>query len=743
MERWSRSWVAFLIVAVLASGCYLNALGGSFVSDDHKDIVDNTLLRAPHRLPELFTTPLRLKGTRKSFIRPITTLTYWIDHRLYGPNPFGFHLENLLWHTAASLLVLVLLRGLWPNEPLMTFGAAALFAAHPVHTEAVAWVSGRSEILAAFWGLLAFWAHRRADRGKSKASLWRIAALAAWLVALGAKEMAATLPLLLLMTDALLGRPSGWWRPGRLATRYGPYIGGALAYVALRWSVFHRFGHPESYQVFLGAPLSVRGPTMLKVGAAYVGRLLFPVNLNASWDVPNARGLTDGALPLLALALIVGLLVLAWAIRRTATPAAWGILWSGLALFPVSNIVPIGELGAERFLYFSSLGVCVALAWVMMRVARPCKEGSSQAPGNPLAGALMLAVLVLFSANTIKRNQDWSNDLVLWEKTVRQSPLSVRAHRNLGLTFKKKGRYAEAEPYLRQTLANIEKALEPDHPEVLQSLNSLGSLYYAQGQYAKAEPLLRRALEIREKALGPDHPDVAQSLNSLGSLYYAQGQYAKAELLLRRALEIREKALGPDHPDVARSLNSLAGLQQTLGEYAEAELLHKRALSIREKILGPDHPHLATTLNNLGVIYFRQGQIREAGSLFRRSLAIQEKALGPDHPDVAKSISNLAELYRIEGQYARAEPLYKRALEIWEKTQGLGHPDVAKTLNTLGTLYRAQGKYAEAESIYKKALDIREKSLGLDHPDVANSLNNLAALYKAQGFLLNSQRPPE
>jgi len=521
MERWSRSGVAFLIVAGLASGCYVNALGGSFVSDDHRDIVDNTLLWAPHRLPELFTTPLRHKEARKSFIRPITTLTYLIDHRLYGPNPFGFHLENLLWHTAASLLVLVLLRGLWPNEPLMTFGAAALFAAHPVHTEAVSWVSGRPEILAAFWGLLAFLAHLRADRGKSKAYLWRIAALAAWLVALGAKEMAATLPLLLLMTDALLGRPSGWWRPGSLATRYGPYIGGALAYVALRWSVFHGVGHPESYQVFVGAPLSVRGPTMLKVGAAYVGRLLFPVNLNASWDVPNARGLTDGALPLLALALIVGLIVLAWAIRRTATPAAWGILWSGLALLPVSNIVPIGELGAERFLYFSSLGACVALAWVMMRVARPRKEGSSQAPGNTLAGALMLAVLVLFSANTIKRNQDWSNDLVLWEKTVRQSPLSVRAHRNLGLTYQKKGRYAEAEPYLRQTLANFVKVLGPDHPEVPRSLSSLGSLYYAQGQYAKAEPLLRLALTIREKALGQDHPDVAQSLNSLGSLYNA------------------------------------------------------------------------------------------------------------------------------------------------------------------------------------------------------------------------------
>ncbi len=583
MERWSRSWVAFLIIAFLASGCYLNALGGSFVSDDHRDIVDNTLLWAPDRLPELFTTPWPHKGKRKSFIRPITTLTYLIDHRLYGPNPFGFHLENVMWHTAASLLILVLLRRLWPNEPLMTFGAAALFAAHPVHTEAVAWVSGRSEILAAFWGLLAFWAHLRADRGKSKAYLWRIAALAAWLVALGAKEMAATLPLLLLMTDALLGRPSKWWRPGQLARRYGPYVVAGVAYVALRWSVLHRFGTGELHQAFHGAPLGVRGATMLKVGAAYVGRLLFPVNLNLDWHVPHAGGLTDGALPLLALALLIGLLGLAWAVRRTAQPVAWGILWSGLALLPVSNMLPIGEIGAERFLYTSSVGACAALGWVMTRGIRPHTEEFRWAPQG-LAGALVCAVLFLFTINTIERNRDWSDALVLWEKTVRQSPQSFRAHRNLYHTLIKKGRYAEyeAEALLKRerALAIQEKALGPDHPKVAQSLNNLAALYLQKGKYAKAEPLFKRALGIREKALEPDHPYLVQSLNNLAALYQIQGQYLKAEPLYKWSLSILEKT-EPNHPKVATTMEKLAELYKKMGREDEAKKLLDRAKRIR------------------------------------------------------------------------------------------------------------------------------------------------------------------
>lgn len=128
MERWSRSGAPFVIVAGLAIGCYLNPLGGPFVYDDRKDIASNPILRASHRLPELFTTSFLDEGKEQGLYRPITGLTYWVDHRLFGPNPFGFHLENFLWHTATALLVLVPLRGLWPNEPLMALGAAALFA---------------------------------------------------------------------------------------------------------------------------------------------------------------------------------------------------------------------------------------------------------------------------------------------------------------------------------------------------------------------------------------------------------------------------------------------------------------------------------------------------------------------------------------------------------------------------------------------------------------------------------------
>ena len=581
MNRWSRSGVAFLIVAGLAIGCYLNTLGSPFISDDYRDIVYNPIIRGEGHLPEIFTTSFLSKGEERGLYRPITGLTYWIGLRLFGPNPFGFHLENLLWHTATALLVLVLLRGLWPAEPLMAFGAAALFAVHPVHTEAVSWVSGRSEVLAAFWGLLAFWAHRRGEREGANASLWRVTALAAWVVALGAKEMAATVPLLLLMTDALLASPSGWWRPGRLATRYGPFAAAAVAYVAIRMSVLEQLVPSRDFFPFQDAPLSVRGANILKLAAAYVGRLIFPVNMKADWVVHPARGFTDGPLPLLALALLVALFVLAWAVRRTAQPVAWGILWSGLALLPVNTLLPMGWRAAERFLYFSSVGACVALAWVMTRRMKPLKEASPQAHSKPLACALGCAVLVLFTANTIDRNRDWSDGVVLLEKTVERSPANARAIGQLGYTLLRKGRPTEGEALLKRAVAIREKDLWPDHRYVAISLNNLAVFYQSRGQFGKAEALHKRALAIREKALGPDHPHVALSLHNLAALYHIQGRYAGAEPLYKRALEIWERALGTDHPTVARGLENVAEIYIAQGKSDEARRLLERANRIR------------------------------------------------------------------------------------------------------------------------------------------------------------------
>ncbi|HLL27491.1 MAG TPA: CHAT domain-containing tetratricopeptide repeat protein [Xanthobacteraceae bacterium] len=327
----------------------------------------------------------------------------------------------------------------------------------------------------------------------------------------------------------------------------------------------------------------------------------------------------------------------------------------------------------------------------------------------------------------------YKRSLAIREKALGPDHPDVAASlNNLALLYDQQGRHVDAEPLYKRALAIWEKTLGPDHPDVATSLNNLALLYDAQGRYADAEPLYRRSLAIREKILAPDDPDITYLLNNLALLYKKQGRYADAEPLYKKTLAIFE-TLGSEHPSVAVALNNLAALYDSEDRYADAEPFYRRSLAIFEKALGPEHPNVATALNNLAALYESEGRYADAELLHKRSLAIRERALGAEHPDVATSLNNLANLYNSQGRYADAEPFYRRSLAIVEKALGPEHPDLATLLNNLAFNYYSQGRYADAEPLYKRSLAIRKKAFGAEHPDVAQSLNNLALLYKSQG----------
>ena len=213
------------------------------------------------------------------------------------------------------------------------------------------------------------------------------------------------------------------------------------------------------------------------------------------------------------------------------------------------------------------------------------------------------------------------------------------------MLYRAQGRYAEAEPLYKRSLAIREKALGPDHPDVGDSLNNLAELYRAQGRYAEAEPLYKRSLAIAEKALGPDHPDVGAALNNLAALYEAQGRYAEAEPLYQRSLAICEKALGPDHPDVGTALNNLAVLYQAQGRYAEAEPLYQAQPRHLREGAGARPPRRRHRAQQPGRAVPGPGPLRRGRAALQARPGHPEKALGPDHPDVGTALNNLAALY--------------------------------------------------------------------------------------------------
>ncbi len=181
--------------------------------------------------------------------------------------------------------------------------------------------------------------------------------------------------------------------------------------------------------------------------------------------------------------------------------------------------------------------------------------------------------------------------------------------------------FAEAGTQLEAAL-ELAEAFAGADPRLARTLNNLAYIYRRVGRYHDAEPLYRRSVALREAALGPDHPNVATVLNNLAGLYQAQRRYDEAEALFVRALDIRERALGPEHPDVATSLNNLAGLYRVLGRDGDAEPLFQRSLDIIEKVHGPDDQRTAKWLFNLSRLYLAQGRFEEARNLEARARAI-------------------------------------------------------------------------------------------------------------------------
>jgi tetratricopeptide (TPR) repeat protein len=316
--------------------------------------------------------------------------------------------------------------------------------------------------------------------------------------------------------------------------------------------------------------------------------------------------------------------------------------------------------------------------------------------------------------------------------------------------------------------------LGEEHPDVAGSLNNLAALLEAQGKYDEAEPLYRQSLAIDRKVsvlmyvclfhrtssqvYGDEHPEVATDLNNLAVLLEAQGKYNEAEPVYRQSLVIMRMVLGEEHPDVTTSLNNLAALLNAQGKYDESIPLLRQSLGIMRKVLGEEHPAVATALNNLAELLRAQGKDDEAEPLYRQSLEILRKILGEEHPNVARSLNNLAGLLKTQGKYDKAEHLYRQSLANRRKVcaihlaassrdhsckvLGEEHPAVATALNNLAVLLKAQGKYDEAEPLYQQSLAISRKvcaihlsassrdhsckALGEQHPDVADSLNNLA-----------------
>ena len=523
-----------LLVLACAIGPYLPALSNGFVQDDHV-VVETGAVVARGELREIFATDYwgALKGNDQSLYRPVTILSWALERRISAtPNPQLAHAVNVALHAAVALLLFGLARRT-ASAPEAA-AAAALFAVHPVHTEAVASIVGRADVLACLFTLAAL--HIHASRGAGAARDWirSLATAVCVFLAAGSKEAGIAAPFLLVAYDLLFrrqGYASGTaWIIDR-ATAWAPSAAAAGAYLFLRTLALgaltkvQELPSTDNRLVLLAG--QERFATAVGLAARYVRLFLFPFGLSADRSggviPPEAGCFTPRALA--GFAILLGALALALlpamrAARRQnhsgpflsndISRAAFAALGFLLPYLVVGNLlVLIRATVAERLLYLPSVGLCLLAGLAAGRLGTRA---------NYVYAAYAL-VLVLFAALTFRQSRLWRNEETLFSAALRSSPASPRAAFILGKVRAEQGRHAEA-------LALFERAHNA-WPDFVGAWVDAATELTRAGKPADAEARLREAIARQ--------PDYGGAHHNLGVLLRAGGRRADAERSLRKA----------------------------------------------------------------------------------------------------------------------------------------------------------------------------------------------------------------
>ena len=590
------------VPVLLALVFNLNVLQNGFGWDDDA-IVPN--LKTPEHWINFFrpdAPPPHAPVSAFIHYRPLVSVSYHLDHMLWGNQPFGFHLSVWLAHLLNTALVFFLARSLiratgssLESSPphtsrltpyrLLPLLAASLFAVHPAHAEAVAWIAGRNDVFCTTFMLSSLLLYFRFHRTGSRPSYGL--SMLAFFLALLTKEIAVGLILLFFVHEYLSmdnASPASW---KRAAVRLAIPLALLGVYVWLRSA--RMLFLPGGASMPAGSSFSP-AVELLRAYGFYFKVMLFPYPHNpfiAALPMSNPLLMLSG---LMFVLFVAGLM---FALVRRRMLLGTGAAWTLILLAPAAWVTAFNLAAtpaAERYVYAPSAGFFIVTAWLALsglealRAASALRPRRSEIIPGLVLTLFMTGIVTLWGWQSWNRNAVWRSPLTFWEAAAAASPESGFPRRLLGIQYASRGRYSEAEEQFRQAVVNFQKTFGPAHLAVADSLFDLANLHRNQRRYAEAEPLYRQVIMIWEKALGPDHPDLAKGFHNLALIYDLQGRYAEAEPLYRQALILLQKTLKPDDAKVLVLMETYARLLRKTDRDAEAETIEAHVRTVRNRI---------------------------------------------------------------------------------------------------------------------------------------------------------------
>lgn len=576
--------IAILLPAaiLIAAGfiIYSNSICGKFVFDDEVLVKDNVYIKSRANLTHVFTGNLIEGAARKSvFYRPVQAITYMADYSVWKLDVRGYHITNIILHVLAALSVYwitLILSG----ARAASFFTALLFITHPVHTEAVAYISGRADILSALFMMLCLAFYIK------QCSVKRIgiysAMMACFVLAVLSKEYALILPVLILIYHYAFRRKV-------LVSGFLSILSISLVYIIIRVTILNFVpAHPLH-----PAGLFQRVPGFFAALFNYFKLLILPVGLHMEYG----NGLFRYNDPRVVLGFIIFCLSMVYAFRkrRDDSIACFSILWFYAALLPLSNLYPVNAYMAEHWLYVPSVGFFIILGKIL---------GSAYAVKKIRIFALcaVAALCLFYSYLTVKQNETWRDPVIFYERTLKYAPRSPRIYNQLGLEYKKLRNYKEAERLFN-------KAIETD-ADYAEAYYNLGNLYLDTGRVREAGILFAKIIKI--------DPDNEFAYDGLGSIYVDAGRNEEGVAMYKKAID--------SNPKFINAYVNLADAYSRTGRNEEAINICMKAISI--------NPDFAYSYNNLGNAYRNLRLENEAMKAYERAVYADPK-LAAAHVNLA------------------------------------------------------------------------------------------------------------
>jgi len=711
-------FIAAALLVLAGFAAYHNSFSGPFVYDDIAATKENPTIQNLSALTTVLAPPSDTGTTVNG--RPLVNLSLAINYAIGGYEVFSYHVLNLVIHLLAGLALFGLVRRslelpslrsrFGPGEVAMPFAftVALLWIVHPLQTESVTYVVQRAESLAALFYLLTGYCFVRSVTSL-RPTLWHSLAVVSCLLGMASKEIMASAPLIILVYDRALvsGTFQAAWRRHRRL-----YVGLACTWLllGLLMSISRDRGGTVGFKAE-GANAWHYALTQCLALGKYLKLTFWPSPIVFDYGTEVETSLLR-VLP--QALLIVGLVAAtAYALWRRPVLGFLG-LWFFAILGPSSSFIPIvTEVMAEHRMY---LPLAPLLALVVL--------GAGALLGRR-AIPIFLILAVIAGYLTVKRNDDYRDEMVLWRDTQQKYPSNARAHNNVGEILFRQDKREEALACFMEAVRLL--------PNYVDAINNVGNTIVQLGRPSEALPHLERALALR--------PHYAETYNNFGNAYYELGRLDEAIVNYREAVRLKprwadaQSNLGVALAKQGKPAEALPYFEAALllkDNYTEAHYSYGSALDALGRTaeamkqfnitltLKPTHPEAH---NNLGGVLFKQGKASEALRHFETAVRLK-----PAYPDALHNLG--VALFQL-GRPNEAVPHLLEAIRL-KPDYILAREHLALVYNNLGAEAINAGKLPESIAFFEKALT--------QNPSYAEAHNNLGVALWRTGALQEAER---